>query len=70
MAGILWSQQEKLAGAVAALQEWTDRAQAVGVRVTQLNLTLLDADNPERSSYVIFEWDEAAGEYAFRTAGD
>jgi len=39
---ILWSQQRKLATAVAALSEWQLKALEIGVSVTQLNLTLLD----------------------------
>lgn len=68
MAGILWSQQEKLAGAVEALKEWQVTASGVGVLVTQLNLTLLDdTGDHSRDSRVVFEWNEAAQEYAMRT---
>lgn len=68
MPGILWSQQEQLAGAVNALKEWQVNASAVGVLVTQLNLTLLDpSGDSTRNARVVFEWNEAAQEYAMRT---
>lgn len=67
---ILWSQQQKLAGAAQALTEWEQRASAVGVRVTQVNLTLLSEDGVEiPSSSVVFEWNREAGEYQMRTVG-
>jgi hypothetical protein len=72
VAGILWSQQEKLMAAARALAEWQAKAAQVGVSVTQVNLTLLnDATNPGLGgAMVVFEWDNQHGEYAMRTAGE
>lgn len=70
MAGILWSQQEKLAGAVEALKTWKAAAAERGVRVDQLTITLLDAEDSSLASTVIFDWDEAAQDYRMRTTGD
>jgi len=72
MAGILWSQQQKLAAAAEALGEWQAKAKDVGVLVTQVNLTLpYDQDRPELGGVmIVFEWDAEHGEYAMRTAGD
>lgn len=65
--GILWSQQEKLAQAVTALQAWEADAATLGVHVAQVNLELLNTEPDKPNSTVIFEWDADAGEYAMRT---
>lgn len=67
--GLLWSQQEKLAAAVTALQDWEAKAQSVGVHVSQINLDLLPDAEGGPVSRVIFEWDTEAGEYSMRTTG-
>jgi hypothetical protein len=68
--GILWSQERKLAAAVDALTAWEDAAGKAGVHVESITLVVLNDDPAKPGSRVIFDWQEGAGEYAMRTAGD
>lgn len=69
--GLKWSQVQKLTAAVDALNAWEDNATAVGVHVEQIELVLLDEENPGLpGSRVLFVWDEQAQEYSMRTPGD
>lgn len=65
--GLLASQQTKLASAITALKTWEASAKTSGAHITQVNLEL-DSGTPT-AAMIIFEWDDAAGEYAVRTPG-
>lgn len=66
--GILTSQQTLLDAAAKGLLTLRTSLAAKAVRVDQLNVTIA-TDTPQPRK-VVFEWDDAAQEYAWRDAGE
>lgn len=72
MPGVRWSQTQLLMAAAEALGDWQASAAAVGVKVEQVTISLIPPTvegepAPTTRTAVVFEWDEAAQEYTFRT---
>jgi hypothetical protein len=66
--GMRWSQRDKMLLAGEAVQGWETLAQANGAHISQVNFVIDPAQEGDSPTAVIFEWDDATGEYLMRTS--